>query len=201
MKKSFQIAVVIFLSTIVFLSVVYYQINLRNIYQHYQAKIESLNQKIAELEKQIATKQPEEKSIRGWNIYEDKDHVFSFMYPAEWKDSGRKIEITNSFIKNPQIGVLQLELLKQNQSLVEIAKNEIKKRSCLTDHIIENNVSGLMYVTYCGDSTEMYNYIFKTNQGETIKLSYHEDFDSDWYQEKKLEKFRAIIATISLSQL
>lgn len=198
MKKTLPIAIITSLIIIFFATIVYFQLSLQKTQRDYQVKIESLNQGISRLEKQVEKNQQEKEIAREWSTYKNNDHDFSFKYPADWKDSGRKIEIDNYFTKNPQVGVLQLELLKQDQSLVKITEDEIKKRNCPPDHVIENSESGLMYVTYCGASTEKYNYLFKNKQGKIIQLSYHDDFDSNWSEEKKLEKFKLIVDTISL---
>ena len=118
----------------------------------------------------------------------------------EWFKLENKNKHSQTFLKKPQVAIFGIILFSDTVEKLpeEIAKNKIAENNCPADRIVNVDNSSILYVTECGAMSEIYNYIFKNKKGETIQLSYHDDFDSNWSDDKKLEKFKLIIDSISL---
>ena len=197
MKKTLQVAIIF--SLILAAVVVYYQLNLQNVQRDYQAKTNSLEQKIMELEKQISDNKQKEDNMKNWKNYADEELGIQFKYPTEWFKLENKNKYSQTLLKKPQVSIFGITFLNSiGKSLEEVAKNKIKENGCPADRIIATNNNNVLYATECGMMSEIYNYIFKNRKGEIIQLSYHDDFDSNLSEDKKLEKFKLIIDTISL---
>jgi hypothetical protein len=180
--------------------IVYFQLRSEREQLDYQVKASNLNQKIVELERQISYNKQKEDSIKDWKNYEDEEFGIQFKYPIEWFKLENKNKYSQAFLKKPQISVFGVTLInnKTGESLEEIAKNKLTENGCPADRIIGVDNNGVLYVTECGAMSEIYNYIFKNKKGEVIQFTYHDDFDSNWSEDKKLEKFKQIINTTSL---
>lgn len=94
-----------------------------------------------------------------------------------------------------------MDILDGYGATEEIARREIEANNCPDDptngdHIIGSNSEGTYYVLFCSMISPIYNYVFKTSDETVINLSYHDNFMSDWTEDKKLENLKAIINTL-----
>jgi hypothetical protein len=143
--------------------------------------------------------------ISGWKIYNNQKLNLSFRYPSSWfiyEQANNQNSV--SFLKPPEVGVLEVSISAATGTLEEIALHDIAKNDCKikdqdghpVDHIIETKFPGIMYVLNCSISSERYGYAFLNGDGKIINFYYHDDFDSASSTSEKVKTLNAIIGTI-----
>lgn len=143
----------------------------------------------------------------GWKTYKNDKLGFSFMYPENWKDQGREVEVSDYFFNEEGVSVLQVEIDDKFNGidLTKYIEKNIKERDCQSvddatkgDHIIERMGKAILYVEYCSATSEDYIYGFINSQGKLIKLDYHDDFDESFTEGQKIKKFKKIINSLNI---
>lgn len=139
-----------------------------------------------------------EMDISGWKTYHNEEHWFEFKYPTEWKYyEGNTIGDAGSFENGRGAPAMDFALTEESDSTM--AGQPDIDESC-GDHVIQSTPEGLLYMyhTNCPDTgAKVYVYEFKDREQSHIKLSYYNDFDGNWDEQKQLAKFLSIIHSIT----